>query len=71
MTPSELNTLVTAGVLVERHTSWIQGYVSRKSSGVVQDYAGRFGSGYKLLSPAFSSTRYCLATYYIFKEVTK
>jgi hypothetical protein len=55
---------VTAGELVEKHTSLFRGYVSRKGGGVVKPYSGRFGVGYVLLSPYCGSTRYSHITYY-------
>lgn len=51
----------------ESHTSRCAGYVSRKIEGVIAPYSGKFGKGYKLLSPAYDSTRYCFVTYFLEK----
>lgn len=66
ITVRELNNLVDTGKLVEHHTSWARGYVSRKTGATVAEaYTGKFGSGYKVYSPSWSSTQYCLVTYYV------
>ena len=50
------------------HTSKIRGYVSRKiPRGIIEEYEGRFGKGYKVLRPSWESTRYCFVDYYICK----
>ena len=50
----------------EHHTSLTQGYVSRKKpEGVAVPYKGRFGVGYKVLTPSWQSTSYCYVTYYV------
>lgn len=49
----------------EHHTSMTRGYVSRKNTdGIAIPYSGRFGTGYKILTPCFCSTQYCYVTYY-------
>lgn len=35
----------------EHHTASARGYVSRKSSGTIEKYVGRFGRGYKVITP--------------------
>lgn len=48
------------------HTSLARGYVSRKNTdGIVEEYEGRFGKGYKVFTPNWDSTRYCYVTYYV------
>lgn len=47
------------------HSAMKQGYVSRKSEGIVEPYKGRYGEGYVLLSPRWDTTRYCTISYYI------
>lgn len=64
-TREQLAAMVAAGQLVEHHTATRRGYVSRKSSGIVEGYAGRFGAGYVLVSPRWDSTQYVNVTYYV------
>lgn len=64
-TCEELAALVAAGQLVKHHTASRRGYVSRKGNGIVEEYAGRFGAGYVLISPRWDSTRYVDVTYYV------
>ena len=64
-TAADLQALVAAGELRELHTSSERGYVSRKSTGYVQSYKGKFGTGYKLLTPRFDTTQYCDVTYFV------
>ena len=52
--------------LKELHTSWHKGYVSRKSK---PEYAtliesGRYKGYYRAYFPSWTSTYYCLVTYY-------
>jgi hypothetical protein len=47
------------------HTSYIRQYVSRKGDTVAELYSGRFGEGYKVLSPNWRSTQYSFITYYV------
>lgn len=49
----------------EHHTSTMRGYVSRKTEGRIEPYKGRFGEGYKLLTPRFDTTTYCYVTYFV------
>jgi hypothetical protein len=49
----------------KHHTSRARRYVSRKCDGIVETYNGKFGSGYKVYTPAWDSTTYCYVTYYI------
>ena len=53
------------------HTSWVRGYVSRKSSGYIERYIGRFGIGCKYHTPSYDSTIYHLVSYYLIPGVTK
>lgn len=50
------------------HTSRARRYISRKVEGVVEEYKGRFGIGYKVYAPAWDSTTYCFVTYYVKRE---
>ena len=47
------------------HTASRRGYVSRKSSGIVKPYKGRFGEGYVTLLPRWDTTTYIHVVYYI------
>lgn len=47
------------------HTSYTRQYISRRGNGRLEPYNGRFGRGYKLLSPNWRSTRYSFVTYYV------
>lgn len=68
MTREELEAKVENGELVKLHTSWKRGYVSRKSSGYVSPYKGRFGEGYILETPSWRSSEYCYVTYFVKKK---
>ena len=62
----KLATAIKGGTVSEHHTSWTKGYVSRKNpSGVVYPYTGKFGVGFKRLTPSYQSTTYCHVTYYV------
>lgn len=47
------------------HTAWHRGYVSRRLEGYAERYEGRFGKGYRVFYPSWSSTTYCRVAYYI------
>lgn len=47
------------------HTASRRGYESRKSSGHVEAYSGRFGRGYVVITPRYDTTRFVNVTYYI------
>lgn len=67
MTLEELRKAVENKELFLHHTATAQGYISRKSSGYVVEYNGKFGKGFKHCLPNFNSTYYYLVTYYIYK----
>jgi hypothetical protein len=50
------------------HSAYIRGYVSRVSYPDVEQYAGKYGRGVKVLLPSRKSTRYAVAEYYIQTE---
>jgi hypothetical protein len=50
------------------HSAYIRGYVSRVSYPDVEQYAGKYGRGVKVLLPSRKSTRYAVAEYYISEE---
>ena len=60
--------LETSREYICHHTASCRGYVSRKSDGVVEEYHGRFGDGYKVLHPRWDTTTYCWVSYYIRKD---
>jgi hypothetical protein len=64
-TIAEIQAMRKAGELRVSHSAKQQGYVSRKSEGIVREYNGKFGTGYVIDSPCFDSTRYFNRTYYI------
>lgn len=53
---------------ITRYSARYRAYISRKSNGVVEQYRGRFGTGYVHYRPAFDSTTYCFIDYYIFNK---
>lgn len=68
-TLAELQQKVANGEIKMHHTSYVRLYVSRKSKPLVEEYKGKFGEGYVVLSPNWNSSRYSLKTYYVVKEV--
>lgn len=67
MTREMLHAMVAEGKLQVHHTASRRGYISRKSDGVVEEYTGKFGAGYVLLTPRWDTTTYCYVTYYIYR----
>lgn len=65
MKPEDLEKKVESGELTKLHTSYIRKYVSRVNGPYVEDYKGRFGEGYALLSPNWDSSQYSYITYYV------
>lgn len=47
------------------HKASRRGYISRKSSGKVETYEGRFGKGYIIVRPRWDTTQYVTIEYYI------
>lgn len=64
-TREELEAMAAAGQLVEHHTASRRGYVSRRGNGIIEEYAGRFGAGYVLVTPRWDTTVYVNVTYYV------
>lgn len=64
-TIQDIKEQVAAGKLIESHTSYKRGYVSRKIDGIVSGYDGRFGKGFVVSAPCFKSTQFCYVTYYV------
>lgn len=46
------------------HTASRRGYESRKTEGHVEEYKGRFGTGYIVVTPRFDTTQYVNIEYY-------
>lgn len=44
------------------------GYVSRKNEIIICMYSGRYGDGYSILYPSYTSSRYCVVQYQLFKN---
>lgn len=64
-TLAEIEAMHKAGELRLSHHAYKAGYVSRKTDGIVREYNGRFGTGYVIDAPLYSTTRYFNRTYYI------
>ena len=47
------------------HTASRRGYCSRKIAGYVEEYHGRFGDGYIIVTPRWDTTQYVDIAYYI------
>lgn len=47
------------------HAASRRGYESRKGSGHIEPYSGKFGTGYLLVLPRYDTTRYVRVEYYI------
>ena len=65
ITKEELNKLVEEGKLKLHHSALARGYHTNKCV-TIEDYKGKFGTGYKLHSNYHRSNRYHLINYYIF-----
>lgn len=46
-------------------TSFCAGYVSRKGTGIADEYNGRYGKGIAWYSPCWRSSQYCIVEYWI------
>lgn len=47
------------------HTGSRMGYESRKGNGHVEEYSGRFGTGYIIVAPRWDTSSYVNIEYYI------
>lgn len=56
------------GEIKHHHTATRRGYVSRKKTGEVELYKGRYGTGYIIKRPRWDSTNYVYYDYYIIEE---
>lgn len=50
------------------HIGSRRGYESRKGEGHVEEYSGRFGTGYIIVTPRWDTTQYVNVEYYIGKK---
>lgn len=53
------------GLYYFHHAASRRGYESRKGSGHIEPYSGKFGTGYLLVLPRYDTTRYVRVEYYI------
>ena len=51
------------------HTASRRGYVSRRIDGIVLTYAGRFGTGYIVLTPRWDTSSYVHCHYYLLDQM--
>lgn len=61
----EIEKAVQANSLRSIGPSMSRGYVSRKTTGYVAPYKGRYGTGFCVYRPNWESTRYSFVTYYV------
>lgn len=47
------------------HTASRRGYESRKGNGHTEEYTGKFGAGYIVVTPRWDTTQYVNIAYYI------
>ena len=67
MTYNELMELVKVGSIIELHTAYTRGYMSRKQDHTAPEpYNGKFGRGYTVERPARNTNNYHYITYYIY-----
>lgn len=60
------NTITINGTIYTlHHTASRRGYESRKGTGHLEQYSGKYGKGYILVTPRYDTTRYVNITYYI------
>lgn len=51
------------------HTASRRGYESRKTEGHIEEYNGKYGTGFIIVRPRRDTTQYVNIEYYIRKEV--
>lgn len=47
------------------HRALRRGYLSRKCEGIVEQYKGRYGKGYIIVTPRWGTTQYVNIDYYV------
>ena len=60
--------LMNSSVYKFHHRATRRGYISRRKSPKVEEYSGKYGTGYIVRFPRYDSSRYHTVEYYI-KEV--
>lgn len=63
-----VNTIKTSPRYELHHTASRRGYESRRSSGRLEPYNGKFGRGYIAVTPRWDTTQYVYVSYYIERE---
>lgn len=60
------NTITVNGTTYTlHHTASRRGYESRKGNGHIENYTGRFGTGYIVVTPRWDTTQYVDIAYYV------
>ena len=62
MTYQTIDQLTAAGYTL--HHTAARGYISRRSEGLIREYAGKFGIGYAVHMPRWDTTNYHYIRYY-------
>lgn len=70
-TVNELLDLIIAGKVKFYKDAWSRGYISRKSKGHVENYKGKYGTGYVWHKPTTQSTYYHIIEYYLIPKRRK
>lgn len=60
----EVEKLLKAEGYKLQKTSLARGYISRKTSGYLEAYSGKYGIGYKWLLPNYNSNRFMTVEYW-------
>jgi len=47
------------------HTAAKRGYVSRRTAGKIEEYHGKYGTGYTWSYPRWDTTSYCYVEYWL------
>ena len=58
-----INEILNAGYTLH-HIASQRGYISRRGEDEIIPYKGKFGDGYKVLSPRWDTTQYVRVSYY-------
>ena len=64
----DYNDLMNSSVYKLHHRATRRGYISRRKPPKVEEYSGKYGTGYIARLPRYDSSRYHTVEYYI-KEV--
>lgn len=66
-----LNELEYYGYIRMIRRSQCSGYHRKRDGIVIENYKGRYGTGYKVHYPSDGSTRYHIVEYYVYNETQK